>query len=142
MLGANGSGKSTILRAIALALCGADARRRLAPDASKYVNRDTGIRRGHVRIRFNQGDELLLEANRGSRHFSVTGRRPKFALAGYGSTRLLPHRTNSVSRWAAGPRLTNLFDPWASLAIPSCGSLTLGRCRQMTSGCWRAASRP
>ena len=55
VLGANGSGKSTILRAIALALCNPNARRRLAPDASKYVNRDTQARRGHVRIRFNQG---------------------------------------------------------------------------------------
>jgi energy-coupling factor transporter ATP-binding protein EcfA2 len=116
VLGANGSGKSTILRAIALALCSADARRRLAPDASKYVNRGTRARRGHVRIRFNQGDELRLEASRGSRHFTVTGQRPKFALAGYGSTRLLPHRTKSASRRATGPQLTNLFDPWASLA--------------------------
>jgi energy-coupling factor transporter ATP-binding protein EcfA2 len=115
VLGANGSGKSTILRAIALALCSADTRRRLAPDASKYVNRGTGVRRGHVRIRFNQGDELHLEANRGSRDFTVTGKRPKFALAGYGSSRLLPHRANSASRRAAGPRLANLFDPRSSL---------------------------
>ena len=116
LLGANGSGKSTILRAIALALCSADARRRLAPDASKYVNRNTSARRGHVRIRFNQGDELRLEASRVSRHFTVAGRRPEFALAGYGSTRLLPRRTKSTSRRATGPQLTNLFDPWASLA--------------------------
>ena len=116
VLGANGSGKSTILRAIALALCGADARRRLAPDASKYVNRNTSARRGHVRIRFNQGDELRLEASHGSRHFTVTGRRPEFALAGYGSTRLLPRRAKSAGSRATGPKLTNLFDPWASLA--------------------------
>jgi energy-coupling factor transporter ATP-binding protein EcfA2 len=115
VLGANGSGKSTILRAIALALCNADTRRRLAPDASKYVNRGAGVRRGHVRIRFNQGDELRLEARRESHSFTVTGRRPKFALAGYGSTRLLPYRSNSASRRAAGPRLTNLFDPRSSL---------------------------
>jgi len=116
VLGANGSGKSTILRAIALALCSEDARRRLAPDASKYVNRDARASRGHVRIRFNQGDELRLEASRGSRHFTVTGRRPEFALAGYGPTRLLPHRTTSTSHRATGPQLANLFDPWASLA--------------------------
>jgi hypothetical protein len=116
VLGANGSGKSTILRAIALALCSADTRRRLAPDASKYVNRDSRAGRGHVRIRFNQGDELRLEASRGSRHFTIAGRRPEFALAGYGSTRLLPHRTRSSGRRAMGPQLTNLFDPWAALA--------------------------
>jgi uncharacterized protein (TIGR02646 family) len=114
VLGANGSGKSTILRAIALALCSEDARRRLAPDASKYVNRDTRASRGHVRIRFNQGDELRLEASRGSHHFTVTGGRPEFALAGYGSTRLLPRHTTGPL--ATGPQLTNLFDPWASLA--------------------------
>ena len=114
VLGANGSGKSTILRAIALALCSADDRRRLAPDASKYVNRGTRASRGHVRIRFNQGYELRLEASRGSRDFTVTGQRPEFALAGYGSTRLLPRRTTGPQ--ATGPQLTNLFDPWASLA--------------------------
>jgi hypothetical protein len=116
VLGANGSGKSTILRAIALALCSAEARRRLAPDASRYVNRYTRARRGHVRIRFNQGDELRLDASRGSRHFTISGRRPEFALAGYGSTRLLPRRTRSTSHRATGPQLTNLFNPWASLA--------------------------
>ena len=116
LLGANGSGKSTILRAIALALCSADARRRLVPDASRYVNRNTRASQGHVRIRFNQGDELRLEASRGARHFTVTGQRPEFALAGYGSTRLLPRRAESTSRRATGPQLTNLFDPWASLA--------------------------
>jgi uncharacterized protein (TIGR02646 family) len=116
VLGANGSGKSTILRAIALALCSEDARRRLALDASKYFNRNTRGRRGHVRIKFNQGDELQLEVTRGVRHFTVTGRRPDFALAGYGSTRLLPNRTESTSPRATGPQLTNLFDPWASLA--------------------------
>jgi predicted ATP-dependent endonuclease of OLD family len=75
VLGANAWGKSTILRAIALALCSAFARRLLAPDASKYVIRNTRARRGHIRIGFNQGDELRLEASRGSRHFTVTGRR-------------------------------------------------------------------
>lgn len=116
VLGANGSGKSTILRAIALALCSPQTRRRVAPDASRYVNRYTRARRGRVRIRFNQGDELCLEALRGSREFVVTGRRPGFALAGYGSTRLLPRSTKAAGRRASGPQLTNLFDPWASLA--------------------------
>jgi uncharacterized protein (TIGR02646 family) len=116
LLGANGAGKSTILKAIALALSSAEDRRRLAPDASRYLNRTTRSNRGYVRIQFNRGDEGRLEVRRGSRRFTVEGRHPHFALAGYGSTRLLPRRARSTSGAAAGPRLSNLFDPWASLA--------------------------
>jgi uncharacterized protein (TIGR02646 family) len=116
LLGANGAGKSTILKAIALTLCTTADRHRLAPDASRYLNRDTRSNRGYVWIRFNRGEELRLEIRRGSHRFTMQGTRPHFALAGYGSTRLLPRRTPSTSGPAAGLRLTNLFDPWASLA--------------------------
>jgi energy-coupling factor transporter ATP-binding protein EcfA2 len=117
VLGPNGTGKSTILRAIALALCSESARRRLAPDASRYVNRTSGATRGYVRVRFNQGQEIRLEARRGARQFEVkeTRERPDFALVGYGSTRMLPRRKTSALR-ATGPKLTNLFDSWAPLA--------------------------
>ena len=117
VLGPNGSGKSTILRAIALSLCNESTRRELAPDASRYVNRASGASRGSVRVRFNQGQEVHLEARRGSPNFTVTevGRRPDFPLAGYGSTRLLAKTTTSAVR-ATGPTLANLFDPWRPLA--------------------------
>ena len=116
LLGANGVGKSTVLKGIALALAGENDRQRLVPDASRLLNRNVRSRRGHVRMRFNTGEERELVVRKGHERFEVEGVPPHFNLVGYGSTRLLPRATSQRQGQAVGPRLSNLFDPWAPLA--------------------------
>jgi uncharacterized protein (TIGR02646 family) len=115
LLGANGVGKSTVLKAVALALSSTRDRRRLVKDASRYLNLNTRARSGHVRIKFKTGEEVRMEVRKGESEFFVVGARPAFNLVGYGSTRLLHRDKRKKLGRASGPRLDNLFDPWAPL---------------------------
>ena len=114
LLGQNGVGKSTILKAIALALASGDTRDRLVPDASRYIRH--GRRQAHVSVGFSDGSESTLTLHRRSNSCSRTGTRPPFALVGYGSTRLLRRTPTRPFEQATGPTLTNLFDPFMPLA--------------------------
>ena len=53
LLGENGVGKTSILKAIALTLVDRETRARLIPDASTCLNRHAKGRHGRVRISFD-----------------------------------------------------------------------------------------
>jgi hypothetical protein len=114
LLGENGVGKSTVLKAIALAAMTATERRRWAPDASSWVRRDRHVRSGVARLSFTDGQVLELTAHSGSDEFTVTGSAPAQVLLGYGPTRLPPDREHAPSS-GAGLHIDNLFDPWVPL---------------------------
>ncbi len=122
LLGENGSGKSSVLHAIALTLMGGDQRRQLGIDARKYLRH--GARKGLVEVYLSGTPEpLRLEWSRGDTVF--TGPEPVPALLlGYGATRLLP-RTPSPTPDERVVRLDNLFDPLAPLTDPSSWLLSL-----------------
>lgn len=127
ILGENGTGKSTLLQGMALALAGEEYREQLLTDrgldAAAYVRRTTegeenGAQpeRGSVEV-FLSGvpEPVVLEVERGRPTFSGTPDAPVLLL-GYGSTRLLPrgHDDEPVT----GTRLAradNLFDPFVPL---------------------------
>ncbi|MNK88012.1 hypothetical protein D3C87_1079620 [compost metagenome] len=86
-LGDNGIGKSSILQALALTLCGKKQFEELAPKVEDYLKRDQ--KEGHIRIYSYEGEnpvELKFDEHgfRGMLEDSPT------YLLGYGATRLLP----------------------------------------------------
>lgn len=112
LLGENGVGKSSVLKAVALALMGHTARKQFVPNASDVVR--SGARRGEVRLGFSDGSSLLMGFRRGEEEFSVpVSLRPR-VLVGYGPTRLPPPR-DTKARQRSRFDVDNLFDPWATL---------------------------
>ena len=119
LLGENGTGKSTLLQAVTLALMGetyrAQMTERLGLDAARFVRR--GARRGSVRVWLNGlRNPIELRFRRDSRAFEGTPPEPKTLIAAYGATRLLPR---FGLRPVAAPRhadVDNLFNPFEPLA--------------------------
>jgi energy-coupling factor transporter ATP-binding protein EcfA2 len=111
LLGENGVGKSSVLKAVALALMSSGARKRFVPNASDLVRE--GARRGEIRLGFSGGSEVRLSLRRGEAEFD--GQAPSSpVLVGYGPTRL-PPASSGTSRRQSSFDVDNLFDPWATL---------------------------
>jgi hypothetical protein len=139
LLGENGTGKSTILQALALTLAGADYfatlvhKRKLS--AGDFIR--TGTRKATVRVKisgFTRPHELVLSPHRAvfsnpggeasvqlRRHARPVVKAAKSHLAGtqsvvlgYGATRLLP-RENALRYGIPYARVDNLFDPFLPL---------------------------
>ncbi|WP_322937862.1 AAA family ATPase [Nocardioides bizhenqiangii] len=113
LLGENGVGKSTLLKAVALALVDDETRRRLVPDASTCVRR--GARRGRVRLEFTDGSVVEMRFRQDSGEFEVEGTTPPLVVLGYGPTRL-PPQANHVPPPFARVDVDNLFDPFSPLS--------------------------
>jgi predicted ATPase len=114
LLGENGTGKSSILQAIALALLGNEYRDSLGVDASELVTH--GERSGSVRIWLSARDDPV------ELHFSSTGSgfqggpaEPATLLLAYGSTRLLPRPGTEPAPGRVYARVDNLFNPFVPL---------------------------
>jgi predicted ATPase len=124
LLGENGTGKSTVLVALTLALMGDSQRREFLAKhdltASDFVR--YGCRNGHVKVHLTGTTEpIVLKFKRGSKHFTTTSKEPKVLLLGYGATRLLPRETgrqkvtkNETSDHLAA-KSENLFNPFSPL---------------------------
>lgn len=113
LLGNNGVGKSTVLRAIALALSGETYLRRLRLGSRNLLRE--GAQNGEIRITLSGfKEEIVLTFQR--------GRRPKFTtaskalLVAYGSSRLLPRGRHKPKDGLMHAKIDNLFDPFLPLA--------------------------
>lgn len=118
LLGENGTGKSSVLQAIALALVGDEERSgivRTTRQARPESVLRRGADRGFVEVRLsNLDDPVRLEFSR-DRYESNYPTSP-VVLLGYGSTRLLRTAGDSISKDTTGlVHLDNLFDPFARL---------------------------
>jgi energy-coupling factor transporter ATP-binding protein EcfA2 len=115
LLGENGVGKSTALKAVALAFADAETRRRLEPDAGACVRRGDGAPdHGSVTLGFSDGSTATLRCHRRSEEFVLEGTLPPLLVLGYGPTRLPPLPGES-SRDPQRVHIANLFDPRAPL---------------------------
>jgi hypothetical protein len=91
LLGENGTGKSSILQALALALMGEKHVNELGLKPGDLVNRNRSHTGGHVKLYLTGlSTPIELSFRRGSPRFEVFPKDPKMLLLGYGSTRLLP----------------------------------------------------
>ncbi|MCP3420320.1 AAA family ATPase [Nocardioides pinisoli] len=113
LVGNNGVGKSTALKAIALAMVDDKTRARLVPDASACVR--SGTSGGSITLRFSDGAEVVLRFRRDSSKFEVAGAPPRLLVLGYGPTRL-PPTPDHPSPPADRVRVENLFDPFVPLS--------------------------
>lgn len=113
LLGENGTGKSSILQAIATVLAGSRKREGITLRPSGALRH--GALRGHVRLHLSGGDGPLgLAFERGARRFTYQGTPPNRVVLAYGATRLLP-RDNRIEKSSGQVRVRNLFDPFRPL---------------------------
>ncbi|OAJ94447.1 AAA family ATPase [Vibrio bivalvicida] len=119
ILGDNGAGKSTILKAITLALLGQDNTQnlieRLDVNPAELINHDS--RFGFVRLRFeDQFPEITLKIGKdGSLEFSNADGFP-IILNAYGSTRLAPTKANPSNKREEAFFVDNLFNHFEPLS--------------------------
>jgi uncharacterized protein (TIGR02646 family) len=114
LLGENGTGKSSILQAVALALMGESYRNTLGLDPSRIVR--TGTRHGSVSVHLTgMLEPIELSFRKDPPGFHSSPSEPKVLLLGYGATRLLPrlHVTPGYSPGHAS--VDNLFNPFVPL---------------------------
>lgn len=112
-VGENGTGKSSILKGVALALMGEHHANSLGLDPRRFVRR--GAESGHVRVHLtNLSTPVELTFTTQSRRFTVKPEDPKVLLLGYGATRLL-RRSATLDPDERYVRVKNLFDPTAPL---------------------------
>lgn len=124
LLGENGAGKTSVLRAVALALMGATYRDRLGLDARRDVrSRRTG---GFVEV-YLSGVKMPLRLDFSATRSSYDGPSdPQVFLLGYGSTRLiLPSGVGTPVSTPSVCRVDTLFDPFLPATDPTPWLLSL-----------------
>jgi predicted ATPase len=127
LLGENGMGKSSILKAVALALMDKEYCRRLKIDASKFVRH--GQRSGYVRVYTTAHTKPFeINFNRDRSTFTKTNdNRIQTLLLGYGGTRLLPRGKHRPPLFSGYTRIDSLFDPFLPLLSAESWFLSLDR---------------
>lgn len=119
LLGENGTGKSSVLYALALALMGDGLRHDLKLDAGQFLRH--GAKSGYIRLTLTNRAEAPIELrfNAKAKKFVEVGMQgPPVLLLAYGATRLMDRKKHRLSRNLVPPRpihAQNLFDPFAPL---------------------------
>ncbi|MBS1624364.1 MAG: AAA family ATPase [Bacteroidetes bacterium] len=113
-LGENGVGKSSILKAITIALCGENYFPKLKLIPSNLLKR--GKKDGFIKL-FLKGEEKPIEVKFDNEKITTSIKYPKANLVGYGSIRLLPKEKTLLPEKSnqAGVKAQNLFDYSVSL---------------------------
>jgi len=113
-LGENGVGKSSILKAITIALCGENYFENLGITASSLLQRNK--KNGFI-ILFLKGEENPIKVNFDNNKITSSIKEPKANLIGYGSVRLLPKERKLLPEKfrQGGIKAQNLFDYSVSL---------------------------
>jgi uncharacterized protein (TIGR02646 family) len=114
LLGENGTGKSSILQAIALALIGDQYREILHINPGEVLRNRCNS--GYVRIHLAGIDRPVeLHFSKNSPQFQSNLPDPKILLLGYGATRLLPRDDATPRPGTEFARVENLFNPFIPL---------------------------
>lgn len=114
LLGENGLGKSSILKAIALPFLVAKGSDQL-PNPIDCVFEGAKSKKGLVRLTFNTEEQVTVRFGKGIKGFSLEGSMPEMPLLAYGATRLPPPAGTPELKEPQRIRLENLFDPRALL---------------------------
>jgi hypothetical protein len=114
LIGENATGKSTVLKAIALTLLGAEEREKLQLQPEEYITHGQAAARIDVHLT-NIDQPVTLTITRKPPEFACNVRDPLVLLLGYGSTRLLRRFTEDVEKERQLIRINNLFNPYQKL---------------------------
>jgi len=115
LLGENGAGKSSVLQAVSLALAGEISANSLGLDASRFVNRNSKLKAGYVKVFLDSIDEPAeLHFKSNSNQFSSNYKESKVILLAFGSTRLMAKK-REIQEKNTVRNLQNLFDPFTTL---------------------------
>lgn len=117
LLGENGVGKSTLLKAIGFALAGQSQWDRLGPFALGLLPTRKGSEGevGEIEVWLTDGEILHLRIDAGRQLVSGTARDAKLYVLGFGATRLPPTHAHPPPQEPPYLRLLNLFDPFSPL---------------------------
>ncbi len=117
VLGDNAVGKSSVLKAIGLALGGPQATERLKIRPADLLR--TGADAGQVSV-WVSGFKLptVMHFKRRARQVTFEQVESRTLVLGYGSSRLLPSGTHRPKRGLTHAKIDNLFDPFLPLADP------------------------
>ncbi|MFK5923791.1 MAG: TIGR02646 family protein [Verrucomicrobiota bacterium] len=119
LLGENGSGKSSILQAITLALAGEQYL--VDPELKPFLRPERflmrGKRVGEVRLALSSGDIIVLKITKTKFSFESGGENHGIFVRSYGSTRLLPidSKASNLSSKENNIEIINMFDPFTPL---------------------------
>lgn len=117
ILGENSTGKSSVLKAVALTLMGNENRKKIEGlDARTYLRK--GCKSGYVKVYITGRQEPVeLFFDKETSNFYGTVEDPPVLLLGYGATRILSEHleTNIVEDDIKATRCENLFNPRVSL---------------------------
>lgn len=121
LLGENAAGKSTVLKAIAMALMGSeflDSVNAYQKGILRRYKNANGLREsnsGSVIIRFVSGEKTVLRISRSGIHFETTCAVMDGTVRGYGSMRLLPEEDDDPGMSSVIADVGNLFHPRQTL---------------------------
>lgn len=116
LLGENGVGKSTVLRALALALSGKAYAKRLGVTSAKLLS--DGALDGEVRVSIvGGGDDIIMKLRR-NRPIEFNIEHSRSLVLAYGATRLLPKGRHKPKPGRDHAKIDNLFDPFLPLSKP------------------------
>lgn len=117
LLGENGVGKSTLLKAIALALAGQSQWSRIGPHAAALVpiGATPAEQKGTIGIRFSDSQWVRLHIDAGAKSLSGTAHNAKLRMLGFGATRLPSNPDHPPPVEPGHAKLLNLFDPYSPL---------------------------
>ncbi|WP_455922653.1 AAA family ATPase [Pseudomonas putida] len=116
LLGENGVGKSTVLRALALALSGKAYAKRLKISSNKLLS--AGAYEGEVRVSVVGAPQDIVVAFRRSKALSFSNEHSRSLVLAYGATRLLPRGRHRPKPGLNHAKIDNLFDPFLPLTAP------------------------
>lgn len=118
ILGENGVGKSTALKAIAFALAGKDQWRKLGALSESLLPRlgTTQGKVGKITIGLSDGHNISMIIDASAERVSGNAESQKLLLLGFGATRLPPNERHPAPQESDQVKVLNLFDPFSPLA--------------------------
>jgi uncharacterized protein (TIGR02646 family) len=118
LLGENGVGKSSVLRAIALTLAGSAYRQKLKIRPRDILSADCDD--GFVEVQLSGSDELeRMSYRRNDAHFESERAESRSLILAYGATRLLPKPRSRTESGFTHARVENMFNPFFPLTHAS-----------------------